>query len=135
MPDRHDQNRFEVIYVDKFTDPEQFDRAQRNLQKLFGLKQRHLERLSCGLPVVIKKRIAREEAERYRDAVKKAGGVAWVQEVGPDGLHYERRDQDRRVVFDRRAFYRINVLIPDRRVSTGRRTTDRSSVTRMSSRR
>lgn len=118
------QGRYEVLYIDKFTDTLWATTVYDNLRLTFGLKESQLEKLSCGNPVVIKKKIDLSEAERYRQVITAAGGVAWIQELGEDGEHRERREQRRRVVRDRRAIYRASAILPDRRQNRGRRTTD-----------
>ena len=117
---------YEVVYIDKFTDMVEAGIVRDNLQKTFGLKPKHIVALSSGRPVVIKKRINFDEALRYKAAVDSAGGVAWVQELGSDGTHIERRQTGRRQLKDRRAVFRASSILPDRRQSCGRRSTDRS---------
>lgn len=126
MPSESESTRYAVVYIDKFTDPELARTARNNLCRLFNLKQQHLTRLASGDPVVIKKQVNRDTAEKYRDAVVRAGGVAWIQALGADGRHYERRQGQRRKLFDRRAFYRISAMVPDRRVGSDRRSVDRA---------
>ncbi|MGH1472270.1 MAG: hypothetical protein ACRBCS_13850 [Cellvibrionaceae bacterium] len=121
-------NQYEVVYLDKFTNAVEAKTASKKLQQTFGLAESHIEKMSSGEPVVIKKQVDLEEANRYQEAVKKAGGVAWIQEVGEDGFHQERRKGARRVTLDRRAVYRASSILPDRRGSCGRRSTDQLTL-------
>lgn len=120
-------SQYEVVYIDKFTDMVEAAIVKDNLQKTFGLKPDHLQKLASGKPVVIKKQVNFDEANRYKAAVDSAGGVAWVQELGPDGEHVERRQSGRRQLKDRRAVFRASAILPDRRQNCGRRSTDRST--------
>ncbi len=121
-------NQYEVVYVDKFTNPIQAQATLKRLQETFGLAENHIERLSCGEPVVIKKKVDLEEANRYQEAVQQAGGIAWIQEIGEDGGHEERRKGPRRTLLDRRTVYRASSILPDRRGSCGRRSTDQTML-------
>ncbi|MGI1677393.1 MAG: hypothetical protein K6L75_01555 [Cellvibrionaceae bacterium] len=123
-----DTNQYEVVYLDKFTDPMEAKSALKKLQETFGLAESHIEKLSSGEPVVIKKKVDLEEATLYQEAVARAGGVAWVQEIGTDGFHEERRKGPRRVTLDRRTVYRASSILPDRRGSCGRRSTDQLTL-------
>ncbi len=116
--------QFEVVYVDKTTSPMDSAAIQRNLKEIFGLNLSTLERISTGEPVVIKRKLDFEEASRYQAAVKRAGGIAWVQELDENGMHQERRQKSRRNKLDRRAIYRASSVQPDRRQSCGRRSSD-----------
>lgn len=121
-------NYYEVLYVDKFSDLVEAAVVNDTLRKTFGLNHRHLLKLSAGTPVVIKKKVGIEEAERYKGIVMDAGGVAWIQELGPEGEHLERRQEKRRSILDRRTVYRASSIVPDRRQDMGRRSTDRKNV-------
>lgn len=116
--------QFAVVYVDKTTSPMESAAIQRNLKDVFGLNFRSLERISTGKPVVIKKKIDFDCATQYQEAVQRAGGTAWVQELDEEGLHQERRQDKRRLMFDRRTVYRASSIQPDRRQTCGRRSTD-----------
>ena len=116
--------QFEVLYIDKFTDSAKAASVKENLRKTFRLNDEHLDRLGSGEPVVIKKLVSLDEAQRYREAVISAGGVAWVQALDANGQHYERRQEHRRLLADRRSYYRASSIQPDRRQSCGRRSTD-----------
>ena len=117
-------DQYEVVYIDKFTDSAKAEFARTNLQKTFGLSARHLEKLASGAPVVVKRQVALAVAERYRQAILKAGGTAWVQTVGVNGEHVERRCEKRRQTRDRRTVFRGSSIIPDRRENCGRRSAD-----------
>jgi len=116
--------QFAVVYVDKTTSSMESATIQRNLKDVFGLNFKSLARISTGKPVVIKKKIDFDHATRYQDAVKRAGGIAWVQELDEEGMHQERRQDHRRQMFDRRAVYRASSIQPDRRQTCGRRSSD-----------
>ena len=115
---------YEVVYIDKFDDLLAAELFRDQVRKRFKLNTEQLNRLSTGLPVVVKKRISYEEAQTFRLAIKNAGGVCWVQELGADGKHFERRQGDRRGAMSRRAAFRASSKLPDRRRSKGRRSTD-----------
>lgn len=119
-----DSMQYEVVYVDKFSNAAEAQAAIQKLRQTFGLADSHIQHLSSGEPVVIKKQIDLAEATRYQEAVKSAGGVAWIQEVDENGFHHERRKGPRRILFDRRSLYRASSIVPDRRANCGRRSTD-----------
>ncbi len=116
--------QYEVLYIDKFTDVAVAEYAKENIRKLFHLDQQHMDRLSTGEPVVIKKHVNQQQAEKYKQAIAKAGGVAWAQCLDENGQHRERRQSSRRRLLDRRGSYRASSIQPDRRESCGRRSTD-----------
>jgi len=120
------QGRYEVVYIDKFDNLLAAELFREQIRKRFKLNPTQLARLSCGLPVVVKKQVDLEEAKRYQSAFKRAGGVCWIQALGPDGKHYERRQGVRRQLLDRRTAFRASSVFPDRRQSCGRRSSDRS---------
>ncbi len=115
---------YEVVYIDKFKDSIEADLARVSLKERFNLSDRKLDLMSSGLPVVVKKGISFDEACIFEDAIKRSGGVCWIQEMSPDGLHYERRTDPRRLQLDRRETYRGSSIQPDRRMGVGRRTDD-----------
>jgi len=114
---------YEVVYIDKFDDLLAAELFRDQVRKRFNLNTEQLSRLSTGLPVIVKKRINFDEAQNYRIAIQKAGGVCWVQELDPDGKHFERRQTERRRLRRRNAF-RASSKFPDRRNIRGRRSTD-----------
>jgi hypothetical protein len=118
------EQHYEVLYIDKFTDGAKAEYARENLRKLFHLNDQHLNRLSTGEPVIVKKKVDLDEALRYRQAIAAMGGTAWVQALDEQGNHRERRQQNRRLLADRRNHYRASSIQPDRRQSCGRRSTD-----------
>lgn len=122
------KQNYEVLYVDKFQNAQEAAATRQCLSKTFGLQPHQWDRLASGNPVVVKKGVPYEEAERYLNAIAEAGGTAWVQKLGPDGNHIERRKTNRRQLFDRRAVYRASAIQPDRRQSRGRRSTDKILV-------
>lgn len=115
---------YEVVYIDKFEDLLAAELFRDQVRKRFRLDPSQLGKLSTGLPVVVKKRVNFTVAESYRTAIKKAGGVCWVQELGPNGEHYERRQGERRKSSHRRSAFRASSRFPDRRQTRGRRYTD-----------
>ena len=115
---------YEVVYVDKFDDLLAAELFRDQVRKRFKLNTEQLGRLSTGLPVVVKKRIGFDEAQTYRIAIQNAGGVCWVQELGPSGKHFERRRGERRKPPPRRSAFRASSHLPDRRRASGRRSTD-----------
>lgn len=118
------EQQYEVLYIDKFTDAAKAEYARENLRATFHLSEQHLDRLATGEPVIIKKNINLDKALRYRQAVVDAGGVAWVQALDVQGEHWERRQNNRRQLTDRRTVYRASSIQPDRRQNCGRRSTD-----------
>lgn len=117
--------RYEVVYIDKFTDLATAEVARRALQQRFKMSDEVLQRLSRGKPVVIKKGIPFEEAERYERAVKDAGCLCWIQKMTPDLEHHERRLSNRRSNVERRREHRSSSIQPDRRMNKARRSEDR----------
>ena len=118
---------YEIVYVDKFKDVATADIARNALKQRFHLSDYIVERLSSGMPVVIKKGVELDEAERYQQAIKEVGGVCWVQKMKPDGVHQERRLFGRRMSKSRRNDERGSSIIPDRRCKNsgkGQRTND-----------
>ena len=115
---------YEVVYIDKFDDLLAAELFRDQVRKRFKLDTEQLTRLSTGLPVVVKKKISYQEAVVYHAAIKKAGGVCWIQELGSNGRHFERRQSERRKSVHRRAAFRASSKLPDRRRSRGRRSTD-----------
>lgn len=115
---------YEVVYVDKFDDLLAAELFRDQVRKRFKLDANYLARLSTGLPVVVKKRISLDEAQRYHAAIRKAGGICWIQELDPKGRHFERRKSQRRAPAERRGAYRASSIFPDRRRNKGRRTDD-----------
>ena len=116
---------YEVVYVDKFDDLLAAELFRDQLRKRFNLNAEHLNRLSSGLPVVVKKHVGFDEAERYHSAIREAGGVCWIQEQGPNGKHWERRRSQRRGRLERRTAFRASAILPDRRSGrVGRRSVD-----------
>ncbi|MCW8196483.1 ribosomal protein L7/L12 [Proteobacteria bacterium 005FR1] len=115
---------YEVVYIDKFGSEPDADLRRERIGRRFRLSRAALERLSSGAPIVVKKKVTLEEADRYAAAIEAVGGVCWVQAVDADGGHYERRQTQRRQTLDRRTQYRGSSIQPDRRGSCGRRSTD-----------
>ena len=117
---------YEVVYIDKFSDVVQAEMTHDMLQQRFHLDDASLEKLSCGQPVVVKRLVPLGDAKRFESAIKEAGGTCWVQKIESDGLHAERRELCRRQKLDRRGTYRGSSILPDRRQSCGRRSSDRA---------
>ena len=118
---------YEIVYVDKFKDVASADIARNALKQRFHLTDYIVERLSSGMPVVIKKEVELDEAKRYLQAITEVGGVCWVQKMTPDGAHHERRLFGRRLTKSRRNGERGSSIIPDRRFKNaekGRRSSD-----------
>lgn len=120
-----DDARYEVVYIDKFTDMAKAEVARRALQKRFKMSDHVLKCLSLGKPVVIKKGLCFEEAERYERAVKSSGCLCWIQKMAMDFEHHERRLHTRRNNPERRKARRYSAIQPDRRMNLGRRSEDK----------
>lgn len=112
---------YEVLYVDKFADPAHSHSVMQKLEHLFQLNPKTQQRLTSGMPVVIKKHIDRIMAERFHHIITSAGGTGWVQELSPFGFHVERRYGTRRNLIARRAARRESSIQPDRRLKKERR--------------
>jgi hypothetical protein len=125
-----DSQKYEIVYIDKFIDIVEAEIARDALRQRFHLSEKIVERLSSGMPVVIKKSVDLHEAERYQQAIKEAGGVCWVQQMTPDCAHHERRLFNRRMKSCRRNEVRSSSIVPDRRKQEsdggGRRSRDNS---------
>jgi len=117
---------YEVVYIDKFSDIAKAEMARDLLRQRFHLDDLSLDKLSCGQPVVVKRLVPLDDAQKFESAIKQAGGTCWVQEVPSDGVHTERRELVRRQKIDRRGTYRGSSILPDRRQSCGRRSSDRA---------
>lgn len=115
---------YEVVYIDKFSDMNSAELARENLRRRFGLNDQMISTLSCGVPIVVKKDISLEEAQKFENAIKDSGGVCWIQEMAPDGAFHERRHSSRRTILDRRESFRGSSILPDRRYGMGRRSED-----------
>lgn len=118
---------YEVVYIDKFSDMASAELARENLRRTFGLNDHMLSALSCGMPIVVKKGISLDEAQKFEHAIKGSGGVCWIQEMSPDGSFHERRHEARRHTLDRRGSFRGSSILPDRRYGMGRRSADNRS--------
>ena len=116
---------YEVVYIDKFTDELEAQLVRLSLKERFHLSDRKLDIMSTGTPVVVKKGVTYQAACLFEDAIKKSGGVCWIQECAPDGLYHERRDDSRREAMDRRDRYRDASIQSDRRMGIGRRGEDK----------
>lgn len=115
---------YEVVYIDKFSDMASAELARENLKRTFGLNDHMLSTLSCGMPIVVKKGVSLDEAQKFEGAIKDSGGVCWIQEMSPDGNFHERRHEMRRQSLDRRGNFRGSSILPDRRYGIGRRSLD-----------
>lgn len=117
---------YEVIYLDKFSDAKAGESGRAKLRHKFGLNQRALNVLCSGVPVVVKKDVSLDEARKFEQAIKESGGVCWIQEATRGSGFHERRSLHRRDFVERRALYRGSAILPDRRLSIGRRTQDQT---------
>ena len=115
---------FEVVYVDKFKDFVDQEITNALLQERFKLGDSAIKRMSSGKPVLIKKGVPRDQAEKLKQAIQESGGVCWIQAMTPDAQHHERRLTSRRKKNDRRMEKRGSAVVPDRRTNLGRRTSD-----------
>jgi len=116
---------FDVVYIDTFDDLLAAEIFRHQIRQRFGLSEQQLHRLSSGHPTQIKRAVGYETALQYRNAIEAIGGVCWIQSINPLGQLIERRGSSRRKLFDRRTAYRASSSFPDRRRTTGRRSSDR----------
>lgn len=116
-------SNYEVVYIDKFTNPDQAAEVMSNLTNIFQLNFQAQTHLASGNPVVIKHHIDRDMAKRYISAIENAGGCCWVQELSVHGKHRERRSDQRRSSSDRRGTLLASSIQPDRRGFQERRKT------------
>ncbi|GAB1262059.1 hypothetical protein NBRC116495_27660 [Aurantivibrio plasticivorans] len=117
---------FDVIYIDKFRDPSEVSRFNRQAKQRFNLSDGALHILGAGDPILIKKRQGQKQAESYRQVIESIGGVCWYQPAADDGKYHDRRHVQRRGLLDRRTCYRASSVLSDRRCNRGRRSSDRS---------
>lgn len=117
------ESLYEVIYIDKFFDIAEAEIVRQGLQKHFHLDEKTIEYMSTGKPVVIKKNVDRNAAERLKSVVDTIGGTCWVQEVSLSRHVRERRLRQRRQLISRRKNIRASSILPDRRIK-GRRSDD-----------
>lgn len=115
---------YQVLYIDKFADAIEAATTSQSLRKLFGLDEKAIARLASGKPTVVKKNVPYAAANRLHEAICEAGGTCWVEEVGDRQAYGDRREEMRRQLFDRRCAYRGSAIVPDRRKSCGRRSSD-----------
>jgi hypothetical protein len=110
------------------------DQVKHGLAKIFTLDANRptdagkLKQMLSGRPVVIKAGLSREQARQYQQVIAKTGAVAEIG-VDPANQYYapgykERRHDQRRIKGDRRGVRRTSSILPDRRASHGRRSTD-----------
>ncbi len=119
-----DNKFYEVVYVDKFVCRSESDDMAQWFRRHFGLDQRHLEMLGSGNPVILKKNILIDTAERLQRKIQALGGVCWIQQTPPAGEPHERRRMQRRRCAERRQTWRLDTMVADRRVNLGRRSSD-----------
>ncbi|MGQ9425911.1 hypothetical protein ACXYTJ_05090 [Gilvimarinus sp. F26214L] len=120
-----DEARYEVVFIDKFSDGAEADLVRGRVRRRFRLSDRAFARITSGSPVVVKRCRELEEARRYLSVIRALGAVCWIQLSEDDGRHVERRSIQRRALLDRRAIYRGSSILPDRRGGCGRRSSDR----------
>jgi len=115
---------YAVIYVDKFADDRAAEQQRERIRRRFQLSESGIARLSCGDPIVVKRGVPLAEAKRYQSAIRAVGGVCWIQVLNENGEYEDRRQGDRRALLDRRERFRASSILPDRRGSCGRRSSD-----------
>lgn len=115
------QPYYEVIYIDKFLDADKSNHVLQQLRQRFALNDSACSRLGSGRPITVKQRITLATAKTYADVIRHAGGCCWIQQLGPNGEHIERRHAERRTLSDRRSAYRVESISSDRRQYGDRR--------------
>ena len=117
--------QYEVLYLDRFSDPMLAERFHTDIQQRFHLSKQALQILSSGRPIRLKRDLSSFEANKLESLIKSMGGLCWTQETLRGCPHYERRQSDRRKRLDRRSLSRGSSIQPDRRQNVGRRFDDR----------
>lgn len=76
--------RFEVIFRGDVVPGQSLLDVKQRLSELFGAPPAKVEQMFSGRPVVIKRDLDEEAAERYRIALKDAGALVELRYVDPD---------------------------------------------------
>ncbi len=115
---------YQVIYIDKFANPEEAQASYQQIQDTFQLSEQAIRQLQSQKPVPIKQNTNRETAQTICELMNSLGATCWLQEMSADEAFFDRREEKRRQQFDRRQHYRSSSIQPDRRHDCGRRSTD-----------
>lgn len=76
--------RFEVIFRGDVVPGQSLLDVKQRLSELFGAPSAKVDQMFSGRPVVIKRDLDEEAAERYRTALKDAGALVELRSVDPD---------------------------------------------------
>lgn len=90
-------SRFDLIFSGELVEGADPRQVRRNLEALFKTDAGAIARLFTGKPVVIRKDLDQEAAERYRAALQKAGALCRVRRIETDqpGIAALGEDLDR----------------------------------------
>ena len=73
--------QFEVVFNGQIAGKKRLDEVKQQMGAMFHLDPVKLEALFTGRPVVVKKNLSKDMAEKYRLAIGKAGGISVVAEM------------------------------------------------------
>ena len=74
---------YNAVYYGKILDGFNSDQVKHNLIKLFSLSAEKAEKILKSKKVVLKKNVAKETAEKYREALARAGIDIVLETSGP----------------------------------------------------
>ena len=117
---------FRVIFRGEVLEGNDPIKVKSNMAKLFKLDMddpdhlAKLEKLFSGRTLVIKDKISKADALKYKQAISEAGAQCSIE---PNML--EQRKDQRRKRGDRRTVRRTSAIQPDRRTKPGRRKSDK----------
>lgn len=80
-----DAKNYHVIFEGQTTGEKELAEVKRNLAAMFKMNNTQVESLFSGKPVVIKRDIDAQTAQKYAAAFKKAGAVCKIAGAGNDG--------------------------------------------------
>lgn len=100
----NDPERFEVVFHGEMARKDELNGVKHQMGELFQLDADRLEALFTGQPLVVKRNITKELAERYKRAIAQAGGFSVVvpeikqtQALAPDEAGGEYADDSHMV--------------------------------------
>ena len=80
----HDQGHFDVVFNGEIAAESELIDVKQQMADMFQLNENRVEALFTGQPVVIKKDVTKELAEKYKGAISQAGGISVVVEMMPE---------------------------------------------------
>lgn len=112
---------YEVLYIDKFVDPNRSRDVIGSALFLTSLPAKTQLRLVSGRPAIVKQYVDQVTAEDIKCEIINAGGTCWIQEQSTEGVYIDRRCNKRRYTENRRKAPRSEAFQSDRRQGQARR--------------